>query len=337
MTVTDTERDIFGDPQTEPDISSEGLEWEADDDLEPASITTGEGDDNTNAEGDEPEAGDDEPEAPEADDADKGEEAPAADDEELPEDLRGKTPAELAKIIADSQAMIQRQADEVGQARRMMEQFAAQQQAAQQHEPVPASEYIDNVQDGLLAYREGIGLLDQGQVGPSAIDDIIDVVRELDPATAAKMDRDFGMRLARAEMNVQMAPVIEQSYNASLQAAAAQVNADPDATAYREDIVRIVQQPANMVEQQVAQAYQHARTAPELTAALNAALTVARGANPVKSLTYKQQLEAAKQNEQVEGGNSSQAEPPKTEAQRITESLLSMTSGSDELFAGFGG
>lgn len=330
-------QDIFGEVSSEPDISTDALNWEPAG-VEPVgaegqSLPTDEDDDDT-------EVVDETADGVGVDDdvvdGDNEDTSPADDDVDIPENLRGKTPAELAKIIADSQAFISRQGTEIGELRKMVEQIqsTAEQQYAQ--EMAPSVEFIDTVEDGVGAYHEAMNLLDQGFIGPEAIDEIIDAVRDLDPSIAARMDRDFGMRLARAEMTTQMAPVIEQSYHASLQAATAQVNADPDATAYREDIVRIVQNPANLVEHQIAAAYQHARTASDIADALKAALTVARGANPVKSASYKQQLAASKQNEQVEGGNASAAEKPRTEEELIRESLLSTRSGADSLFSDFG-
>ena len=338
MAMTDAERDLFGQTPTEPDISSEALQWEPDDTFDSARLPSGDEDAVTNP--DEPEGGEGEGEDDGADaDEDNGEDPaePADDNAEIPEQFRGKSPAELVKIIQDSQSMVNRQGNEIGELRKAVEAIQSAQQQAAAAEAVPASEYIATEQDGLLAYREAIGMLDRGEIGPAAIDDIIDVVRDLNPVTAAKMDRDFGMRLARAEMHQQMAPVIEQSYNDALRQATMNVNADPDAEAYREDLVRIVQQPASLVEHQVAVAYQQARTAPEIEGALKAALQIARGANPIKSAAFKQDLAKRKQNEQVEGGNASQAQVPKTEAEQIIDGLLNPQTKAADLFAGFGG
>lgn len=339
--------DIFGDPQTEPSMASADLQWEADDSFDgidggddEGPLPSDEEDAVTSTEA--PATDDDDTTEDGADeDEDKGDDAPepkAENTEDIPDWLQGKTEAELRKIAIDAQQMVAKQGNEIGTLRQAVEAIQAA-QAAEQNQPTelaPAADYIHDEQDGILAYREAIAMLDRGEVGPRAIDDIIDVVREISPFTAAKMDRDFGMRLARAEMNAQMAPVIQQSYNASLTAATQQVNADPDAEAYREDIVRIVQQPRTLIEQQVAVAYQQARSTPDIAAALTAALTVARGANPVKAASYKTQLETAKQNETVESGNAAPPAKQLTDEERIINSFLKPADPSTNLFAGFG-
>jgi hypothetical protein len=243
----ENETDIFGEVSTEPSLSGDDLNWEPDDTfaIEDASLPTGDEDANTNdGEG---ELGTEGAEADEDNGDDAAEDATGNADE-LPEQFRGKSPTELVKMIQDSQGFIQKQGNEIGDLRKMVEAVQAAQADIGQQEMVPAAEYIATEQDGLIAYREGISMLDRGELGPDAIDEIIDVMRDINPVVAAKMDRDFGMRLARAEMHMQMAPVIQQSYNDALRQATVNVNADPDAEAYREDIVRIVQQPQTYIE-----------------------------------------------------------------------------------------
>jgi hypothetical protein len=335
--MTDTDTNLFGEPQNEPSLAGDDLQWEADDtfqSVQDAPLPSDEDEANTNP--DEGEGG-----SEGADDAEENGDDPAdADTEnttELPEQFRGKTAAELVAIIQSSQSFIDRQGNEIGDLRRAVEQIQAlQEEQGHQPELVPASDYIHTEQDGLFAYREAIAMLDRGEVGPNAIDDIIDVVRDIAPVTAAKMDRDFGMRLARAEMQQQMAPVIEQSYNDALRQATTEVNADPDAEAYREDLVRIVQSPATLLEHQVAVAYQQARTATDIKGALTAALQIARGANPVKSTAFKQTLVASKKNGQSEHGNATQVAPPKSEEEQILDGLLNPKDAGADLFSGFG-
>lgn len=329
-----TDSDIFGDPQTEPDLSGEALNWEPDDTFEELrgdSLPSADEDADTNDDAEEAQSEEEQTDEVEND----GE--PVATEDDLPEAFRGKTAAELVKIIQDSQSFVAKQGGEIGELRKLVDEVRQRQSAPAPTQYAPPSDYIHDTQDGLIAYREGVQLLDQGQIGPEAIDEIIDVVREIDPATAAKMDRDFGMRLARAEMNVSMAPVMQQSYDIALQQATAQVNADPDAEAYREDIVRIVQNPQSLIEQQVAVAYQQSRTAPEIAATLQAALQVARGSNPTKAAGYRAALEQAKLNEQVESGNSAPAETPTSLEDQIRNSLLAPADPGAQMFAGFGG
>lgn len=339
---------IFGeDTSGAPDISDEGLQWEADDtfdglegeaslpsDDEGQNANTNDGDvsDIEVVEGDEDGANEQEV-------GEIAEELAAADDADIPEAFRGKTAAELVRIIQDSQSHIGRQANELGQLRQMVEEVRQMQQQAQpQPQMAPASEYIHDTDDGVRAYREGVSLLDEGRVGPEAIDEIIRTVRQFDPDTAAIMDRDFGMRLARAEMNVQMAPVVQQSYELALRQATAEVNQDPDAQSYRDDIVRMVHQPQTLAEQQIAVAYANARTATDIKSALTAAIQLARGADPTKSHHYSALLQQQKQNEQSEGPNAVNAnqQAPMTEEERIIDQLLNKKSGADALFAGFG-
>ncbi len=315
--MSDEETDIFGDPQSTVSFSDDDLNWEPDapDQVitEDESEVADEADDNT--------------ELVAGDDAATGADA---SDEELPEAFRGKTTVELAQIVQDSQAFINRQAAEIGELRKMVEGINQPQYAP------PSDDDIQDTSDGVIAYREAIELLDGGQIGPEVIDNIIANVRQFDPDTAAIMDRDFGMRIARAEMNAQMAPVVQQSYDIALRTATSQLNQDPDTESYREDIARIIHQPKTIEEKHLSQAFSQARTAQDIHDVLSAALRSARGSNPTKSHSYKQLLEQQKMNEQVEPGNSSQLDRDLSEEELIINSLLSPRQGENDMFANFG-
>lgn len=74
---------------------------------------------------------------------------------DLPEKLRGKSAAELAKIIADQEKFIGNQAREVGEVRAMADQLIKRQFDAEQAQAKPAEPELDD-SDFLLNPREAI-------------------------------------------------------------------------------------------------------------------------------------------------------------------------------------
>ena len=75
---------------------------------------------------------------------------PAKDAEDLPEDLKGKTPAQLAKMYKDAQSVIGRQGTELGDLRRTADQYikarlASDARAAAPKQPVVEEKQPDDV------------------------------------------------------------------------------------------------------------------------------------------------------------------------------------------------
>jgi hypothetical protein len=64
------------------------------------------------------------------------EETPVQQEPEVPEPYRGKSPAELAKMVEDAQKMIGRQANELGENRRVMDEYIKAQLTAAPKQPV---------------------------------------------------------------------------------------------------------------------------------------------------------------------------------------------------------
>jgi hypothetical protein len=326
-----SDTNIFGEETSaEFDLSDEALGW----------VDAGTPDEQTVPSA---EAGETEDDAPEGDNVDEQDLPDENDDDvevDLPEAFRGKSPAELVKIIQDSQSQIGRQANEVGELRKQVEAILAQQQAPEPQEYLPASEYVHSAADGVSAYRDALELLDSGQIGPDAIDDIIDATMEVDRSMGMRMHRDFSMRLARAEIMAQMAPGQQVTRDYALrQATEAVRQADADAEAYAADIARMMDQPQTYAEQGLANAFKMAQTPQDIQTVLNEALRVARGADPTKSRMYSAQLDKRKQDEQVETGNATPAEKPLGEAEQILAAVEQHRKNRPDadLFANFGG
>ena len=283
------------------------------------------------------EAAEEEPEAEGDEQADDGAEVEEADDS-LPEDLAGKSPSELAKIIADQRSMIARQSNEVGEVRKAIEQ---QQLALQQLQQQQAAAYYDDDEDlsdiitdtvqAERMYQQGLQALAQGQVAPAVIEEIIDATHAVDPRLAGRMGRDFAMRIARAEMLAQMEPQIQTSREYAVRQASNALYADetlgPDAKAYESEIIEVLKgQPLG-------------NTPAEVLQTMKSALIHVRGLDPSKSLAARSaRLEAEKLNGRVEEG-SAEAPAPVTEADRFKQSVFEhrARSGGNDLFAGFGG
>jgi hypothetical protein len=337
MSSADT--NIFGDDKTSSlDISDEGLEarWEAANESDLETIeddTEGDDEDGHSIVGDEETHSVDEDDS-EDDDTELVEDG---DDEDLPAPLKGKSRQEIAALYAQAQEYVNRQGNELGELRKAVQQL--QQNGYQAAEPVPTIDYIENAADAVSAYRQALDLLDQGQIGPDVVDEIIEVAHELDPAMGRKMDRDFGTRLARAEANVQLQPIQQAARETNILRATTEVyHSEADAAPYQDDIARILRQPSSLEEQQLALAYEQAQTAGEIKQVLLASIRLARGADPTRSTLYSGQLRARKKNERTEGGNATKTTaPPKSEVELIQDDILNRRRSDVDLFAGFGG
>lgn len=267
----------------------------------------------------------------------------------IPENLASLTPEELAKQVVDSQQMVGRQATEVGEMRRQMAELERAQQAQQQQFELQLQQYAvammqqqqaAAIDPESLTYGQAIDLLDQGLVGPEAVDAIIsaawDAAEDGDPnaAKAARaMERDFMYRIARAETMAatqQQVAQVEQKFEpvqrdlqerSLREAVIGLYTAEPeDAQEFGSDVVQIMQKPnaANPIEVQLAKQFEQ-----DPASALKAGLTYVRGLHPVRSKAYKDAMATAKASAQVETGASPQAaEAPLTEEQRVKATIF---------------
>lgn len=322
--------DIFGEPPAALDTSDIDERWE------PVTDTAADAVAEHDAEVDDVDEDieildDDADEVDDADDEveadDEVDEEPAAlDPDELPAHLAGKSPAELAKIVQDSQTQIGRQSGEVAELRRITTEQADQIRELigylQQGPPEPQVDTSDLVSQALdnpqAAYAQAIRLVNDGHATPDLVEDIIEAVEDLSPKLARQMDRDFTRRMTTAELrnefkkelDERVTPLANSDYQAQVNAATASLYNDPalgeDAKAYEKEVVAMVVQ--KDADGKVLPIGKDAR---EIRAKLEAALVVARGNDPTRSSQYKKALAALKGDAQTEGGGSGDPKPAK--------------------------
>lgn len=262
---------------------------------------------------------------------------PVSDDPNLPEHLKGKTVAELAKMFVNAEQMAGKQTGELGELRKLVEAQSQQlEQITQQQRAIAADGYSDELAshapiDPMTAYARGLELLNDGKIPVGAVEQIIDAAHEIDPVAARRMERDFAMRLARAESLQSVQQVMQQQQPAQQYAYEGMVREatqalwdheqlGPDAKAYAADI-------------EVALRGQHLGNSPrEIATRLHSALVAARGADPTKSVAYRQALEQSKANAQVEAGGS-EPEQRLTEEDLIRQKIFGRSEPADLLFA----
>lgn len=76
-------------------------------------------------------------------------------DEDVPEQYRGKSKSELAKMLKDTQSQIGRQSNEIGEMRKVFDQFVQTQARQATHEPEPVQE-VDYFTDPQAAVHRTI-------------------------------------------------------------------------------------------------------------------------------------------------------------------------------------
>lgn len=332
--------DIFGNPTGGLDVSDEALadRWEED-----TSISDGGVDDEVEVEGDEgvdaeaeggEEVVEETPEQTADAEADGENVENGEGDFAIPSELQGKSPEELARMVVEGQKLVGRHATEVGEVRNQIaEMQSAFDQRLQEYavammqmQAAPAVDLDD------LSYGQALDMLDQGIVGVDAVNNIIEAAYEAgDVRQAREMERDFMYRMARAEaMQATNARIeqVEQKYapvekDLAVRAVQAATNdlyreQPEDATAYGEDVVRVVKQPTNQVEKGIAKQFES-----DPKGGLEAALNYARGLDPTRSKAYRDALEAQKASAQVEGGASGEAaEQALSPADRVRASVF---------------
>lgn len=332
--------DIFGnDTSSNLDVSDEALadKWENDStqvEPEPSDDGVASGEDEDPDEDDHDAEVDDAEDDP---DEDPSEEDPE-DKSVLPDKLKGKSPEEIAKMYVELERRFgQEQSGEIGELRRQVEQ--QQQQLAQlaasgQQDYAGGddiSDYISDSHSAATIYGQAIDALGEGQINVNVIDEIIDATHAIDPLLASKMNRDFGMRLARAESMAQMEPVRQSNYDSTLLRVTNELYEDNklggDVKAYEQEIAGLLR------------GKDLGNTAAEIRNHVEQALIVARGQDPTKSVAYQAAtLAASKKNSQVEEGS---GEPPEavTEEDQIRKRVFSTRGrgGGQNIFAGFGG
>lgn len=303
--VTDTAADAVAEHDAEFDDADEDILDEADaDDLD---------DDNVVVLDDEDDADDEEP-------------AATLDPDDLPAHLAGKSPAELAKIVQDSQTQIGRQSGEVAELRRITTEQADQIRELigylQQGPPEPQVDTSDLVAQALdnpqAAYSQAIRLVNDGHATPDLVEDIIEAVEDLSPKLARQMDRDFTRRMTTAELrnefkkelDERVTPLANSDYATQVNTATASLYNDPvlgeDAKAYEQEVVALL-----LDKDENGKPKPLGRTAAEIRAKIESALVVARGNDPTKSSQYKKALAALKGDAQTEGGGSGDPKPAK--------------------------
>lgn len=267
-------------------------------------------------------------------DADEADDAPAPVD--IPAHLAGKTPAELARIVQDSQSQIGRQSSEVAELRRVTEEQAAQVRELLEMLQQPAAPEIDT--SGLVAqafenprgaYGQAVQLVDNGHATPDLVEDIIEAVADMDPKLSRQMASDFTRRMVTAQLRAEfdetiktkVEPLAKNDYVSQLNMATSSLYADPvlgeDAKAYEQEVVA-------MLKGKPLGADQHA-----IRAQLENALTVARGQDPTKSSAYKKALEAMRIDAQTELGNAPEVVEKKSEADAYREARFTRSSERD--------
>lgn len=278
-------------------------------------------------------------------------------DESIPDELRGKTPAELAKMVLDSQSELGRRSGEIGELRKSVEQMQQQQQLyAQQmlsiqHEDV-ADDLLESAEaspaKAVQAYNEAMTLLDNNAIDIGTVEQIVEKTYEVDPRLARMMERDFDRRMTRAEImgtiherfQQDVQPVQEFTRQQAIQLASAELyNADADTAAYQQEIIQTFADPelgkTDPMIANLQHLYSQARTAPQIKQLMQAALELHRGRNPIKSTRYSQSMEQRKVDEQVETGSGLTPEPA-TEEEAYRQSVFKAKQPADQLFANFG-
>jgi hypothetical protein len=321
--------DIFSTPEQTLDTSTEAMEergWEPDmTQAEPEGSALDVDPDDDVEDDEELVDGDGIPltEDSEEDEADESDDAEAeADEPKVPEALQGKTPEELAKIIADQRSFTAEQSDQVGQLRALVEQQAQQinqllQGAQQPQEAIDVSGWEDEVKVNPQAvYGQALDLLDRGHIDIGQMDDLIDYVSEVNPRAGRQIARDFDRRLNMAQMNQQFEPVQTNVQRNLVESTTAELWNSPDEEVkadtreYHTEIAKVL----NGVDLGNTQAQVKAR--------LEQALVVVRGRDPQRSYKYKKALEELKANSQVEQGTSTEREEKKTEADKARDLIF---------------
>lgn len=324
-TEDEREADLFGHLEADDalDVSNEALEGRAHeetagDDLSDLDAEKGAVAD----EGDEPDV-DEEPAAVEPPAEDVVEE-PAF---EMPAQLAGKSPEEIAKMWVDAQRAIGQKGHELGTVRQQLEAALAM-----DDEPAPEmlpddaiSELLDRATvDPGMAYAAAERAVELGIATPDVLEAVVDIALELDRNEGRRLERDMVSKRAQADVRREadevLAPVRQREMTRTLQTQTQALLDDAelgaDALEYRQEMGALIMSDASYVGD---------GTADAVARGLRKALIEARGAAPHRSAAvkaiYSKQLEADKLDAQVEAGAATN-DPPLDEAEEIKKKVF---------------
>lgn len=303
---------------------SQHIEDDSVDDDENRTSTEGEEVD----EGEEPEVDDSEEEEPEPEvdeTVDETEEKPAGF--EIPTDLAGKTPEELAKIVLDQRTFTGRQSSEVGDLRKLIEEQQGTidqlTSSFQQIQTESTAGYFDQhgLENPAQTYQQMLGLLGSKQLQVGEVEKFIDrVYNEVDSDLGRAMDRDFITRMSRAEVMQHVQPIQRQNYEAMLESVTDDLyNSTDPATAA--DVQEYEKEVLGILQPVLTSGVPLGSNASEVRARLDAALQLARGQDPTRSYAYKQALATRRVTANVEAG-SAPPEPPPTVQQAARQAIF---------------
>ena len=260
--------------------------------------------------------------------------------EDIPDALLNKTPAELAKMVSDSQSELGRRSGEVGDLRKLIEQQQEQLQQLTSHlqsqsyqdDGIDTSGWEEDLRDNPQAvYQQALELLDNGQIDIGQMEEVLEAASEMHPRLGRAMSRDFDRRIVLAEVGQQMQPVQQEQSRNVIQSVVKELWNSPDANTaadiqeYNEEISRMFPNGQGLA----------GLPAEQVRAKLQQALVVVRGNDTTRSSQYKTALAALKADSTVEGGTPSAKESAKTEEDLMREAVFKQRKKdpSEALFA----
>jgi len=220
----------------------------------------------------------------------------------VPDDLQGKTPEELAKIVQDQRSFTGKQASELGDLRKQSQEQAAQLEQMVQYlnqmQSEQAAGYFDEngLDDPAATYNQMMEMVSQGRLPITEVETFVDRVHDVDPTLGRRMDRDFSTRLVRAETMQQLQPVQQYGYQQMLEQTTSDLYADPvlgaDVKEFEQDIIKTLSGRGTL-----------GNNPQEIRSHLLAALNAARGSDPTRSNAYRTALADRRAEGTVEGGS----------------------------------